>query len=192
MNFKQILTYWDEILRLATSIEQGTVTASLMLQKLGAYPRQNGLAIALREFGRLERSIFLLQSMSNLQMRRRIHVGLNKGEARNALARDVFFHRLGEMRDRTHEIQRHRSCGLNLVVSSIVLWNTVCLERAVSALRENGQTVTEEALAHLSPLKWDHINLTGDYRWPKDTGLGRRKRRPLEVSPQVVPIPTSP
>ena len=78
------------------------------------------------------------------------------------------------------------------MVSSIVLWNTVCLERAVSALRENGQTVIEEALAHLSPLKWDHINLTGDYRWPKDTGLERRKLRPLEVSPQVVPIPTSP
>jgi hypothetical protein len=32
----------------------------------------------------------------------------------------------------------------------------------------------------------------GDYRWPKDTGLGRRKLRPLGVSPQVVPIPTSP
>ena len=32
----------------------------------------------------------------------------------------------------------------------------------------------------------------GDYSWPKDTGLGRRKLRPLGVSPQVVPIPTSP
>ena len=35
--------------RLATSIKQGTVTASLMLRKLGSYPRQNGLAVALRE-----------------------------------------------------------------------------------------------------------------------------------------------
>ncbi|MCQ4034014.1 Tn3 family transposase, partial [Klebsiella pneumoniae] len=30
---------------------QGTVTASLMLRKLGSYPRQNGLAVALRELG---------------------------------------------------------------------------------------------------------------------------------------------
>jgi TnpA family transposase len=36
----------------------------------------------------------------------------------------VFFYRLGELRDRTHENQRHRACGLNLMVSSIVLWNT--------------------------------------------------------------------
>ena len=33
---------------------------------------------------------------------------------------------------------------------------------------------------------------SGDYCWPKDTGLGRRKLRPLGVSPQVVPISTSP
>ncbi len=56
-------SHWDEILRLATSIRQGTVTASLMLRKLGAYPRQNGLALALRELGRLERSLFTLQYM---------------------------------------------------------------------------------------------------------------------------------
>src|SRR6185437_4581707 len=82
---KQITSHWDEILRLATSIRQGTVTASLMLRKLGAYPRQNGLALALREFGRLERSLFTLQYLKDIELRRRIHAGLNKGEARNAL-----------------------------------------------------------------------------------------------------------
>ena len=33
---KQITAHWDEVLRLASSIQQGTVTASLMLRKLGA------------------------------------------------------------------------------------------------------------------------------------------------------------
>ena len=37
---KPIRTHWEEILRLATSIRQGTVTASLMLRKLGSYPRR--------------------------------------------------------------------------------------------------------------------------------------------------------
>ena len=49
LNVKAIRAHWDDILRLATSIRQGTVTASLMLRKLGSYPRQNGLAVALRE-----------------------------------------------------------------------------------------------------------------------------------------------
>ncbi len=43
----------------ASSIKQGTVTASLMLRKLGSYPRQNGLAVALRELGRIERTLFI-------------------------------------------------------------------------------------------------------------------------------------
>ena len=46
---------------------------------------------------------------------------LNKGEARNALARAVFFNRLGELRDRTYENQQHRTNGLSLVVEHINL-----------------------------------------------------------------------
>jgi TnpA family transposase len=181
LNTKQITTHWDEILRLATSIQQGTVTASLMLRKLGAYPRQNGLALALREVGRLERSLFTLQYLKDVELRRRIHVGLNKGEARNALARAVFFNRLGELRDRTYENQRHRASGLNLVVAAIVLWNTVYIERAVKALRERGQAISDDLLAHLSPLGWEHINLTGDYVWKPDSGTKQRPLRQLRL-----------
>src|ERR1700681_1589619 len=126
-----------EIRRLATSIKHGSVTASLMVRKLGAYPRQNGLANSLAGTRQDRRTLFLLQYISSVELRRRVHVGLNKGEARNALARAVFFNRLGELRDRTHENQRHRASGLNLVVAAIVLWNTVYLERAVAAIRQN-------------------------------------------------------
>lgn len=49
------------------------------------------------------------------------------------------------------------------MVAPIVFWNTVYLERAVTAIRRTGQIISAEALAHLSPLKWEHINLTGDY-----------------------------
>jgi hypothetical protein len=44
------------------------------------------------------------------------------------------------------------------------------------------QAVSDETLAHLSPLKWEHINLTGDYHWRKDAGLQDGKLRPLRVS----------
>jgi len=135
VNLEHIRMHWDEVLRLASSIRQGTVTASLMLWKLGGYPRQNGLAIALRELGRIERTLFTLEWLQNTELRRRVHVGLNKGEARNAQARAVFSNRLGELRDRSFEDQRHRASGLNLVVAAIVLWNTVYLERAVQVHR---------------------------------------------------------
>lgn len=60
---------------------------------------------------------------------RRVSAGLNKGEARNSLARAVFFYRLGEIRDRSYENQRYRASGLNLVVAAITLWNTVTRKR---------------------------------------------------------------
>ena len=53
---------------------------------------------------------------------------LNKGESRNALARAIFFNRLGELRDRTFENQRHRASGLTLVAAAVTLWNTVYLD----------------------------------------------------------------
>ena len=150
-----------------------------MLRKLGSYPRQNGLAVALRELGRIERSLFTLDWMQDVELRRRIQAGLNKGEARNALARAVFFNRLGEIRDRSFENQRYRASGLNLVTAAIVLWNTVYLERAIRALRGHGQEIDQDPLPHLSPLGWKHINLTGDYLWRQSRQVQPGKFRPL-------------
>ena len=181
LNIKAIRAHWDEILRLATSIKQGTVTASLMLRKLGSYPRQNGLAVALRELGRIERTLFALDWMQNVQLRRRVQIGLNKGEAKNALARAVFLNRLGEIRDRSFENQRYRASGLNLVVAAIILWNTVYLERAVQALRDSGKNIDKGLLPHLSPLGWEHINLTGDYIWRQNKQVEQGKFRPLRM-----------
>jgi TnpA family transposase len=77
---------------------------------------------------------------------------LNKDESRNSLARAVFIHRLGEIRNRTYENQQHRACGLNLLVTAIILWDTRYLERAVLTLRQAAVDVPDELLAHLSPL----------------------------------------
>lgn len=106
-------------------------------------------------------------------------VGEDALEVRNALARAVFFYRLGEVRDRSFEQQRYRASGLNLVTAAIVLWNTVYLERATVALRGNGDPPDEALLPFLSPLGWEHINLTGDYLWRQSPRVGAGKFRPL-------------
>jgi TnpA family transposase len=182
---KLIEQQFEDIQRLAASIQQGTVTASLILRKLGAYPRQNNLAVALREMGRVERTLFTLDWLQDPALRRRVTAGLNKGEARNSLAKAVFFHRLGEVRDRSFENQQHRASGLNLVVAAITLWNTVYLERAVSSLRKSGP-VDATLLSHVSPLGWEHISLTGDYHWRSDPRVAKGGFRALR-SPGIRP-----
>jgi TnpA family transposase len=179
VNLRDIRANWDEVLRLMASIKTGTVTASLILKKLANYPRQNGLAKALREIGKIERTLFGLSWYQDLELRRRVNAGLNKGEARNALARAVFFNRLGEFRDRSYEDQQGRASGLTLLTAAIGFWNAVYLERVVAELRARSEEVPDEYLRHLSPLEWEHITLTGVYRW----NLGEEHGAPVRPRP---------
>ena len=185
INVGQIEHEWEELLRLATSIRQGTVTASLVLRKLASYPRQNGLALALRELGRIDRTLFMLEWLQSPELRRRVTVGLNKGEAKNALSRAVCFQRRGMVHDRTFDDQRLRAGGLNLVVAAIVYWNTVYLEQAVATLSAAGLAVPDELLQHLSPLAWEHIVLTGEYRWTSDAARRPGQRRELRATAEA-------
>ena len=178
---KLIAAHWDDVLRLATSVRTGAVSASLLLKRLGAYPRQNGLALALREIGRIERTLFVLDWFELPTLRRQATVELNKGEARNALARAVCFHRLGRLRDRAAEALQYRASGLALVTAAIALWNTVYLGRALDELRRGGENIPDALLAHLAPVGWQHINLTGDYLWDAETGLAPDGFRPLRA-----------
>ena len=157
---------WADILRVASTMAAGTMRPSQLLRKLAAYPRQNELAAALREVGRIERSLFMIEWTTDPDVRRRALVGLNKGEAHHALKRAINFHQRGELRDRTGEGQHYRIAGLNLLAAIIIYWNTLKLGDAVFARRQAGLEIPGELLAHVSPLGWEHINLTGEYRWP--------------------------
>jgi TnpA family transposase len=181
LNLKCIRQQWDAVLRLAASIRTGTVTSSLMLRALGRTRLQNALSVALRELGRIERTLFMLDWFQSEELRRRVQIGLNKGEAHNSLARAIFFNRLGEIRDRTLHAQEHRMSGLNFLTAAIVLWNTVYIERAVDALRRKGERFDETLLQYTSPLPWEHIALTGDYLWETGRLPEEGKYRPLNV-----------
>jgi TnpA family transposase len=141
-----IVSNWPDLFRCVATMSAGQVAPSRILRKLAAYPRQNDLAAALRE------------------------VGLNKGEAHHALKNALRIGRQGEIRDRTTEGQHYRIAGLNLLTAIIVYWNTLHLGHAVEARRREGLDTPDHLLAHISPLGWAHILLTGQYLWPKDTG----------------------
>ncbi|WP_370693055.1 Tn3 family transposase, partial [Pseudotabrizicola sp.] len=41
------------------------------------------------------------------------------------------------------------------------------LGHAVASRRRAGLDCSPDLMAHISPLGWAHILLTGEYRWPK-------------------------
>lgn len=157
---------WPDLLRLAASMALGTVKPSAILRKLASYPRANELGMALREVGRVERSLFLLRWIADADLQRRTQLGINKGEAHHALKRAVALGRHGEIRDRSSEGQHHRMAGLNLVAAAIIHWNTRQLGSIVAERSSAGDAPDPTLLAHISPLGWEHVHLTGEYRWP--------------------------
>jgi TnpA family transposase len=179
INTSLIMECWEEMLHLAASIKNKVVAPSTILKKLAASPNPSRLAKALRELGRIERSLFMIEWYSSLALRRRCQAGLNKGEAAHKLKRAIFFHERGEIRDRSFESQAFRASGLNLVSTAIVHWNTVYLDRAVRLLRQRRHIIPDALLKHVSPLSWEHINLTGIYSWdePPDLAGGFRPLR---------------
>ncbi|MEM5373432.1 Tn3 family transposase, partial [Paraburkholderia azotifigens] len=73
------------------------------------------------------------------------------------------------------------------VTAAIVLWNTVYLERAVQTMHARGVPADATLLPYLSPLGWEHINLTGDYVWQQDRKLQAGKFRALRPLPGTEP-----
>ncbi|MFT2215515.1 Tn3 family transposase, partial [Rhizobium giardinii] len=185
INTALILEHWDDLLRLAASITTRTVAPSTILKKFSASSKSSELAKALRELGRIERTLFMVEWYSSPALRRRCQAGLNKGEAAHKLKRAVFFHERGEIRDRSFDSQAFRASGLNLVVSAIVHWNTVYLSRATAHLRQQGRIVPDDLLKHVSPLSWEHINLTGIYSWDTEQQMPEGFR-PLRLAGQVL------
>lgn len=93
--------------------------------------------------------------------------GLKKGEAHHALKRALSFYQRGEIRDRSSEGQHYRISGMNLLTAIVIFWNTLKLGEIVQKMKSQGKLISPELLAHTSLLGWEHIILTGEYRWPK-------------------------
>ncbi len=68
-----------------------------------------------------------------------------------------------------------------------MLWNTVYIERAIDASARNGQFLNAELLKYLSPLGWEHINLTGDYQW-QGKRLAQGRFRPLRIPNPAIAV----
>ena len=82
------------------------------MRKLAAYPRQNELAEALNEIGKLERTVFVLSYWLDPALQKRVRRGLNKGESVYRLARAVAIGQEGEMRERELYDQMNRASCL--------------------------------------------------------------------------------
>jgi len=179
VNTKLIIRNWDDLLRVAGSLHQGTVSASELMRSILRSKRPSTLARAIGALGRIPKTLYMLAYIDDESYRRRILTQLNRGESRHSVARAVFHGQRGELRQRYREGQEDQLGALGLVVNAIVLWNTSYMEAALQRLRAEGMSVASADVARLSPLVHHHINFQGRYSFALSESVARGALRPL-------------
>jgi len=153
-----IETMLPDMLRVALSIKAGTIMPSTILRRLATYSRKNKLYFAFRELGRVVRTIFLLEYISDVELRQMIQAATNKSEAFNKFVQWVCFGGEGVIAENVRDEQR-KFIKYNHLVANLLSFHTlVTMTKALQQLLEEGHPLDIEAVSTLSPYRTEHIN----------------------------------
>ena len=180
INEKIISENYFEVMRLVESIKCGKVRASLILQKINSYNRDNGVAKGLKEIGRILKTKYILNYYTNEILRKEVQKVLNKGESINSVARLIFFGKYGRLNENSLEKQLEKVSCLNILLSSLIVWNSRYLEKVYKVIK-NEEWFDSKEFQKVSPLGTQHINFLGKYIFEEKEINTEDGLRPLKV-----------
>jgi len=164
INMMLIHEYWDQLAHFYASLKGGHVTASVALKRLVALSRKNRFYRANRELGRIFKTEFILEYLSQPSLRRRIRQGLLKGEQLHSLARQVFYGKRGKVYSKSLDEQMSTCSCLTLILACIIYWQAREIARVRDACGANeGHDIDFSLLEHVSPIEWENVVLYGEY-----------------------------
>lgn len=160
---------WDTILRYMATIKLKLTTASQLFHRLNSYSHQHPLYKALKEFGRITQTIFILRYIDEPEIRQTIEEELNEHEHSNKFGKAVFYDNSHEFQQETREEQLIAEGCKRLIENAIILWNYLYLSEKVAETPEGAQR--DDLIAQIkrsSILTWQHINLHGEYDFSEE------------------------
>ena len=167
INEKLIIDNYYEIMRLIKSIEAKTVKASVILDKINSYARDNSVAKGLKELGRLLKTMYLLDFFTDSNLRKEVQQMLNKGESINSVSRLIHFGKSGRVNEATIDEQLEKASSLNILLGVLVTWNSRYLEKVQKKVKDE-EWYDEESFKRISPLGTRHVNFLGKYVFNED------------------------
>jgi TnpA family transposase len=163
INWDLIEAMLPDMLRVALSIKAGKITPSAILRRLATYSRKNKLYFAFRELGRVIRTKFLLQYITEIDVRRMILVATNKSERFNQFADFLMFGGKGMIAENVRDEQRKIIKYNHMVANLVILHTLVTMSESLQRMVADGHSIDQDALACLSPYQTEHINRFGNY-----------------------------
>lgn len=187
INQELIERHWDDILRFMVTIKLKVATASQLFKRLSSYAKENPLYRALKEFGRIIKSIFILTYFDDVKLRQRIEKQLNRIELSNKFSTAVFFANNREFSQATRDEQEIATACKILIQNAIVLWNYLYLSQLLAnCIDDSERNEMINLIKNCSVIIWRHINLHGEYdfkrRAANDTSFDMVKILSLEVA----------
>ncbi len=175
INLKLIQDNWDDILKLVATIKSKTTTASQIFKRLNSYTKEPKLYSALKEFGRIIKTNYILTYIDDVRLRQRIEKQLNKIELSNKFAKAVFFANSQEFRIGSTEEQQIIVACKSLIQNCVVLWNYLYLSNVLINQSAEERALLLTIIKQSSVLSWRHINLHGEYDFTaaNDQALGK-------------------
>jgi hypothetical protein len=155
---------WEDILRLITTIKLKETTASEIFRRLNSYSKQHPLYQALKAFGQITKSLFILGYIDNVELRQVIENQLNEIELANRFTRAVAVGNPREFTQGDKEEQKIAEACNRLIKNTIICWNYLYLSQKLERLSDSNQKDRLlSAISRHSPMSWAHINLLGEY-----------------------------
>ena len=162
VSLKAIVEQWDNLVRLASSIETGHTSATVALARYGSASSDSPLYRAGVQLGRLVRSVYLCDYIGSEELRRTIHRILVHGESVHTLQRAIYQGSFSKPRGQ-HESELVAASGsLTLMTNLCLAWTShrmqdILFGDSVTALPPTGT----EWLSHVSPAHISNINFRG-------------------------------
>ena len=163
VNWKLIEKHWQDLMQVILSIQAGKVLPSMLLQKLGTHNRRNKLYRAFAELGRVIRTLFLLNYLSDVQLRQSVHSATTLVERYNGFLAWLSFGGDGVLRVKDPVEQEKRLKYLSLVGNTVMLQNVVDITSVINKMVTDGYPVTKELVSRISPYMTGHIKRFGEY-----------------------------
>ena len=158
-----VVEQWDRMGQFYATFKSGHTTASVALKRLYSMSRRNQFYLANRELGRIFKTEFILDYMSQPPLRRQIRRGLLKVDHLHSLARDVAYAKRGRITKRDFfELMKTCNC-LTLILACIVYWQAKEIGRVLTEGNPEAEGIDLSLLEHISPIEWENVVLYGEY-----------------------------
>lgn len=175
IDWSLIEAHYYDMLRVVMSIQSGKIKASTILRKLSTQSRKNKIFQAFRELGRVIRTIFLLNYINDIELRRVIHAATCKSEEFNNFIDWVAFGHEGTIENNLQGIQKKIINFGRLAANAVILHVVANMTNVINEMKAEGYVIRPEMLHGLSPYHTGHVNRFGLF-----TLTGNREKLKVE------------